>query len=276
MAKRKNSNKGWILGTVLGAVVGAAYALWKTPMSGQELRGKLSPGPISSSSDTNTSASGGFTDKIMSTVERTLAPIVGVELGKTANGKPAGSHEVTEPIAVNTVSDDTSFSTSLRSRRFEWGSPTPEANDDVQTPSAPETAAVEPNLPEAAPETESTHATGSAHDTQSADAAPSTEPTREAPTDWGEDTIRSKRFAWGEAAPEAMTVTPSAEVAPVDPVTVDTSANAPQATRFSDHNAGIATDTGDGVVDPYQSAAAAASTGKLHPFPKLGGLEDNN
>ena len=258
MAKRTNSNKSWIFGTVLGAVAGAAYAMWKTPMSGQELRGKLSPGPISTTHDAPAAASGGFTDKLMSTVERTLAPIVGVELGKTANAAPNGSHEVTEPIGVNTVAADTSISNSLRSRRFEWGSPTPESSDDVQTPSAPETVAVEPNLPEAAPEADSA---------ESATASDAT-------TSWGTDTLRSNRFAWGEAAPEAMTVTPSRDVAPVEPV-VDATPDAEQAGRFSDSNAGIATESVEGVVDPMIASAAASNTGILHPFPKLGGLEDN-
>ena len=326
MAKRTNnnkSNKSWIFGTVLGAVAGAAYALWKTPMSGQELRGKLSPGPISTSSTAPVATSGGFSNKIMSTVERTLAPIVGVELGKTANGSSHIDHASTEPIAVNTVQADTTASNSLRARRFEWGSPAPETSDALNTTSAPETVAVEPNLPEAAPELAFTSADDQAESADYASAtapgedvtsswgtgalrsnrfasddvasAAAPEPTYtpsddriessehasssaqgEDTTTWGTGTLRSNRFAWGEAAPEAMTVTPSREVAPVEAVTPHTAPETEQASRFSDSNAGIATDMDESVIDPFKAAAAANSTGTLHPFPKLGGLEDNN
>ncbi len=377
MAKRTNSsksNKSWIFGTVLGAVAGAAYALWKTPMSGQELRGKLSPGPISTTSHAPAAASGGFGDKIISTVERTLAPIVGVELGKTANGSSHIDHATTEPIAVNTVQADTSVSTSLRARRFEWGSPAPETTESLSKTSAPETVVVAPNLPETAPEPTFTSsddqaesadyasATGSGGDTTaswgtgtlranrfaSSDAAPaaSPEPTStsadeqaklaedrsitasgedttaswssgslranrfassdttpaaapevtstssdeqaasaeysssaapsvETSTNWSASTLRSNRFAWGEAAPEAMTVTPAREVAPVEAVTTTTAPETDQASRFSDSNAGIALEASGGVVDPLQPATTSTTTGSLHPFPKLGGLEDN-
>ena len=299
MAKRTHnnkSNKGWIFGTVLGAVAGAAYALWKTPMSGEELRGKLAPGPVSTSSHAPAATSGGFSDKIMSTVERTLAPIVGVELGRTANSTPNGSHEVTEPISVNTVQADTSASNSLRSRRFEWGSPAPDVNDTVQTPSAPETVAVEPNLPEAAPERDAaerttTHATESAatstYRAESDGFTESTEATRDETESWGTGTLRSNRFAWGDTAPEAMATTQSAQVAPaghaaseadtteVDPLAANRDAHSGDVTRFSDSNASIETDSSEGTVDPLHVSAAANSTGTLHPFPKLGGMEDN-
>lgn len=126
MAKNNRHNAAFVVGSVLGAVVGAGAALWKTPYTGQELREKLAGGQ-KDSSGTNTAAarpadSGvsatsmsatsataserSIKDKVLSSVEKTLAPIVGVELGKTASGSDATV--VKDPnIKVNTgVSSD--------------------------------------------------------------------------------------------------------------------------------------------------------------------------
>lgn len=89
MAKTRNRhNAAFVVGSVLGGVAGAAIALWKTPYSGAELRERIAGG--SGSGTTMTGAGGGsaeprFSSKLLSTVENTLAPVVGVKLGKTAH-----------------------------------------------------------------------------------------------------------------------------------------------------------------------------------------------
>src|SRR5690606_21167121 len=126
VAKNNRHNAAFVVGSVLGAVVGAGAALWKTPYTGQELREKLAGGQ-KDSSGTNTAAarpadSGvsatsmsatsataserSIKDKVLSSVEKTLAPIVGVELGKTASGSDATVVKAPN-IKVNTgVSSD--------------------------------------------------------------------------------------------------------------------------------------------------------------------------
>jgi gas vesicle protein len=109
VAKNNRHNAAFVVGSVLGAVVGAGAALWKTPYTGQELREKLTGGPqeasgtdtvvarpadsaVSATSMSTTSARANqpsIKDKVLSSVEKTLAPIVGVELGKTASGSDA-------------------------------------------------------------------------------------------------------------------------------------------------------------------------------------------
>jgi hypothetical protein len=97
VARNNRHNAAFVVGSVLGAVAGAAVALWKTPYTGEELRAKLTGGGTShETSGAQTyvaSPSPGTTvreqrsikDKVISGVEKTLAPVVGVELGKTAN-----------------------------------------------------------------------------------------------------------------------------------------------------------------------------------------------
>jgi len=105
----RNSNSGaFIFGTVLGGLVGAAAALWKTPQSGQELRQAVGlesapvltvTGAVKSSAskvkvaaaevtDTvaDVSSTGRpITDAALELVGRVTAPLVGVRIGQTAN-----------------------------------------------------------------------------------------------------------------------------------------------------------------------------------------------
>lgn len=308
MAKNKNSNKGLIFGTVLGAVAGAAYALWKTPMSGQELRSKLSPGPLSASSNSSESASNFAAESstvrssnpVLGAVERTLAPLVGVELGKTANnggngttvgnvngnGKVGESESVavTEPVAIADAPADAekltveTQPTSIRAQRWAWGSPAPESNVvEESVPSAPESTAVEANLPEAAPLPEAEPVTTASGSTQA----------------YGTESIRAKRFAWGDPAPEAATAVAETDFtnAPSTAATTpEQSATASMDTVTPEQGAGVITQTVDsatsgsfetpttgaaGVVDDaVLTSAVGQSTGKFHAFPNLGGLEN--
>lgn len=95
-ASKKRHNAAFVVGSVIGGLAGAAAALWKTPYSGEELRHKLTGGGQTASSSraqgTVIAATPehqvqgqSFKDKVLSKVESTLAPIVGVQLGKTAN-----------------------------------------------------------------------------------------------------------------------------------------------------------------------------------------------
>ena len=111
MANNNRHNTAFVVGSVLGAVAGAAVALWKTPYSGEELRTKLgaSGSHETTGAQTYTATPAASTttgertlkDKVLSTVEKTLAPVVGVELGKTANGSGATVMDSGE-IRVNT------------------------------------------------------------------------------------------------------------------------------------------------------------------------------
>jgi hypothetical protein len=90
LVAKQTHNAAFVIGTVLGGAVGAASALWKTPMSGQELREKLGVGdlPIPSlptTSETTNDAGTRKENKLLSFVEQAAAPIVGVTLGQTAN-----------------------------------------------------------------------------------------------------------------------------------------------------------------------------------------------
>jgi hypothetical protein len=101
VARNNRHNAAFVVGSVLGAVAGAAVALWKTPLTGEELRSKLTgagsqqdtgtqayraPVSIGTSASARAGEERSLKDKVLSGVEKTLAPIVGVELGKTANG----------------------------------------------------------------------------------------------------------------------------------------------------------------------------------------------
>lgn len=268
MANEKNGNKIWITGAVLGAVAGAAYALWKTPMSGQELRGKMSTGSMEHQDEVliGTVRTPTVGDKILSKIEHTLAPVVGVELGKTANGSRSVNGTVTEPIAAvdptparepvapvapappkeaapvtskkptatsapveensQNVGSDT-----IRTQRFAWGAPTPEAGLDP-VPADPVHRDVNKEVPEAV----------------------STDVGADTPTTHGSDTLRAKRFAWGDPAPEA-TAAPN--------------------TGSTDSRPDTAVDrnTNQRPVEAVSSEATAPGT-NMRQFPKLGGLED--
>lgn len=96
MAKKKGNNTSFVVGSVLGGLIGAAAALWKTPMSGAELREKLGLGgadtsrvttPVLEQSDVRPAETGAsLPNRMLSKVENVLAPVVGVNLGQTANG----------------------------------------------------------------------------------------------------------------------------------------------------------------------------------------------
>ncbi len=319
MAKQKNSNKGWIVGTVLGALGGAAYALWKTPMSGQQVRSKLMPG---SAGSTTTASGSGVTGKFMDKVEHTLAPIVGVKLGQTANKTGDAEAVQVSQTTVYTADSAAGRSTTVKSdpesineKRWAWGSPAPDRSEadhdhhernDVDDPKfrAAETAQVEPNQPEAAPDD---------------DGGISGESSSNATSAFGNDTIRQRRFGWGDPAPETTTAPPATEFNNVP------SANSvmPEqarggATATTPGGDGMVNTTGTADINPERTAtgsslttpspeqrvvptsatdavgsggtagssvagnaddtvlisAAGNSTGEMHKFPSLGGLED--
>lgn len=233
MAKQ-NSKGAWIAGAILGSIAGAAYALWKTPMSGQELRSKLTTGPVNQNDDVVSAQpyTQGVGDKLLSKLEHTLAPIVGVELGKTADepapvyeSAPAAAETVAEPVvaAQETTRGDTD---SIRAPRFAWGDPAP---DNTVAPDTREDEAV---IPEAAPVVQAI-----------VDAAIGAEETEAA---YGTESIRAKRYGWGDPAPESATNghTDTAE-----------QATAPI-----------------GVATAHEPVAAVSGSNKRQ-FPKLGGLE---
>lgn len=279
MAKKKSGNKMWIAGAVLGAVAGAAYALWKTPMSGQELRGKLSTGSIDQHDDVDveTVRTPNAADKLLSKVEQTLAPIVGVQLGKTANG-PAPAHDpVTGPISVATPPVDTvadqapitdtdkdprfnaaeatpdpgrnvegSGGDSIRAKRFAWGSPTPEAGVQA-VPAEP----LEEN-----PVTEPAIAREPAAPAQVVPPGDS---------GYGSESIRAKRFSWGEPAPDSSTV-------PSDTHVNGSESTQPRTDQLA--TAGVSTADDTRPVETVSPGAAVNRSNK-RDFPKLGGLEGN-
>ena len=79
----KRHTAAFIVGSVAGGLVGAVVALWKTPQSGPELRAQ-----ITSATDPNNPENQlpRHSSKALEVIESVLAPVVGVELGKTANG----------------------------------------------------------------------------------------------------------------------------------------------------------------------------------------------
>lgn len=267
MAKKSNGTRAMVVGTMLGLVAGAAYALWKTPMSGRELRGKLSAAATDATGGV-AAAGSGLSDKVMHAVETTLAPIVGVELGKTANGtQPDETGPITIAATAPAESNGTASeygTTSIRSQRFAWGTPAPEA-----TKFEPPVSSVEP--------------------VTSAELTP-------AAADYGTTSIRSQRFAWGTPAPEAAVTPQTPEAAPVEPVAKVEAPEVPAAAAADYGSATIraqrsgwgssaATATAEPVANATASApvavkveetvevpVAAVSNG-MHPFPKLGGLE---
>lgn len=127
MARNNRHNTAFVVGAIIGGLAGAAAALWKTPYTGEELRTKVGLGETqtlagdtmritpdgemqtltTSSADSTTAEGRSFKDKVLSTVENTLAPIVGVELGKTANdggSVPATTYSTTTSTHTDTAS----------------------------------------------------------------------------------------------------------------------------------------------------------------------------
>lgn len=91
VASKNTHNAAFVTGAVIGGLAGAAAALWKTPYSGEELREKITGGDSGGSADVETTTTGRMpeptlADKVLSSIEDALAPVVGVTLGKTANG----------------------------------------------------------------------------------------------------------------------------------------------------------------------------------------------
>jgi hypothetical protein len=138
MGSQRNTG-AFIAGSVIGGIVGAAIALWKTPQSGPELRASLSGGErhgaVTYGSGDAGTADRRFSNPVLGFVEKATAPIVGVELGKLAKDDPqsytapvrassadarppetpgetvtvaSGSTEVTEPLGtVDRATDET-------------------------------------------------------------------------------------------------------------------------------------------------------------------------
>lgn len=124
MAKSTRRNTAFVVGSVIGGVVGAVGALWKTPYSGEELRSKLGMGSSDSTTVNasrrsnvtttyeNRSDGTSFQDKVLGKVESTLAPLVGVSLGKTANGSEGTSTTAASRVTTTTTTSPLTGSTS--------------------------------------------------------------------------------------------------------------------------------------------------------------------
>jgi hypothetical protein len=88
MGSQRNTG-AFVAGSVLGGIVGAAVALWKTPKSGPELRASLSGGDRNGAVAYRAeSPERRFANPVLGFVEKATAPIVGVELGKLAKDDP--------------------------------------------------------------------------------------------------------------------------------------------------------------------------------------------
>lgn len=95
---RSQRNTGaFVAGSVIGGLLGAVLALWKTPKSGAELRAGISlerDNVVTYRPETDRADIGTvereqrFSNPVLSFVERAAAPIVGVELGKLAKDDP--------------------------------------------------------------------------------------------------------------------------------------------------------------------------------------------
>lgn len=79
----KRHTAAFVVGSMAGGLVGAVVALWKTPQSGPELRAQLTAATDPNNPD---NALPRHSSKALEVIEGLLAPVVGVELGKTANG----------------------------------------------------------------------------------------------------------------------------------------------------------------------------------------------
>lgn len=110
---RDNNTGAFIVGTLLGGVVGAVAALWKTPQSGKDLRqlvglesepvhavtGAVKTSAIKvkdvaenvSEAVADAATSGRpITDVALELVGQATAPLVGVNIGQTANNSQPG------------------------------------------------------------------------------------------------------------------------------------------------------------------------------------------
>jgi hypothetical protein len=116
MARNRHNGK-FVFGALVGGAVGAITALWKTPYSGAELRGKLGlpvdAGAASSMGNVPPVTSGNsrpLTSRALAFVEQAAAPLVGVKLGQTANNSqpatPAPTTDLSpEPEAASSPDD---------------------------------------------------------------------------------------------------------------------------------------------------------------------------
>lgn len=306
MAKKKNGNATFIVGSVLGALAGAAFALWRTPMSGKELRAKLTPGPLVVGTNGDAQPSGeGFTDKVINVVERATAPLVGVELGKTANGSGNGSVHVTQPapaedavkattsVVTDTASTvtaaaaaapaDTYGTSSIRAKRFSWGDPAPTA---VAADVTESTVAV---AEQATGDVKSDDLAAKLEEAPVVETAVPQADTASTDT-YGTASIRAKRFSWGEPAPvaaaSAQTSTTPAEavvdaIAEAEPTTTaekiveeasETVASPGETASSGDDAAAVTLE--DMLEDAPETNVLSAPT-SMHKFPKLGGLEND-
>lgn len=93
MASQRNTG-AFVVGGVIGGLIGAAVTLWKTPKSGSELLSGISANREGSNvvtfraSDDESGRQQRFSNPVLSFVEKAAAPIVGVELGKLAKDDP--------------------------------------------------------------------------------------------------------------------------------------------------------------------------------------------
>ena len=112
----------FVVGAVIGGIVGAAATLWTTPRSGLELRTQLmgdgddyAPGAPNVAVPDTAAPSGGadrLSSRALGFVERAAAPLVGVRLGETANERGASATASTSltsegVAAVGGQTDDT-------------------------------------------------------------------------------------------------------------------------------------------------------------------------
>ncbi|HEV2128065.1 MAG TPA: hypothetical protein VGR22_05535 [Thermomicrobiales bacterium] len=109
---RKRHTGAFVAGSLLGGLAAAALTLWKTPKSGAELRASL-PGvggetahTVTTSETTRTvtasetaNSERRFSNPVLSFVEKVVAPIPGVELGKLAKDEPGTVS--TEPVRTS-------------------------------------------------------------------------------------------------------------------------------------------------------------------------------
>lgn len=91
MGSQRNTG-AFVAGSVIGGILGAAVALWKTPKSGPELRAGLTGGERSGAvtyrAGAGETTGRRFSNPVLGFVEKATAPIVGVELGKLAKDDP--------------------------------------------------------------------------------------------------------------------------------------------------------------------------------------------
>lgn len=102
----KRHTAAFIVGAMAGGLVGAAAALWNAPKSGRDLRTAIA-NVTDPESAYNTAPH--ISSRALNTVEHFLAPIVGVELGKTANGSgPVPASPFDAPATESASASETS------------------------------------------------------------------------------------------------------------------------------------------------------------------------